>query len=61
MARWLIATLAFLGIGWLDLRYGHVAALVTMLVALAFIAMFGGHGRRDGPVEPPGDGPPVGR
>jgi CHASE2 domain-containing sensor protein len=46
MARWIIATLAFVGVGWLSFRYGHTVALVTMLGVLLFIAVFGGHGRR---------------
>jgi hypothetical protein len=60
MARWLIATLGFLAIGWLSYRYGHTAALVTLLVVLVGVAVFGGHGRRSSrrPEAPP-DEPPA--
>ncbi len=54
MARWIIATLAFLAIGWLDHAYGHGVALVTMLVLLLMVAVFGGHGPRRGPERAPG-------
>lgn len=53
MARWIIATLAFLGVGWLNYRYGHTVALVTMLAVLLFIAVFGGHGPRRKAVDAP--------
>jgi CHASE2 domain-containing sensor protein len=53
MARWIIATLAFLGVGWLNFRYGHTVALVTMVAVLLFIAVFGGHGRRRKTIDAP--------
>lgn len=46
MARWIIATLAFLAIGWLDVAYGHRVAFVTLVALLLFVAVFGGHGPR---------------
>jgi hypothetical protein len=48
LLRWIIATLVFLAIGWIDLRYGHWPALATLIVVLVFIAIFGGHGPRRG-------------
>jgi hypothetical protein len=48
VARWIIATLAFLAIGWLDFAYGHRVALVTMLALLVLVAVFGGRGPRRG-------------
>jgi len=41
MTRWIIASLAFLAIGWLNFRYGHVVALVTLVALLIFVAVFG--------------------
>lgn len=46
MMRWLIATLAFLAVGWLDWRFGHAVALGTLLALLVLVAVFGGHGPR---------------
>jgi hypothetical protein len=48
MARWIIASLAFLAIGWLDLRYGHTVALGVLIALLLVVAVFGGHCRRPG-------------
>jgi hypothetical protein len=60
--KWIIATLVFLGIGWLSLRYGHGTALAALIAVLLFVAVFGGHGRRarSGPTAPPGPEPPAG-
>jgi hypothetical protein len=58
MARWLLAALGFLAIGWLSVTYGHTVAFVALMAALLFVAVFGGHGRRRGP-EPPVEGGPA--
>ena len=62
MLKWIIATLVFLGIGWLSLRYGHGIALGALIAVLLFVAVFGGHGRRarGGSAAPPGAEPPAG-
>jgi hypothetical protein len=62
MTRWIIASLAFLAIGWLNFRYGHVVALVTLVALLIFVAVFGGHGPRGQPgadTPPEAGGPPT--
>ena len=55
VARWIIATLAFLAIGWLDYAYGHGVALVTMLALLVLVAVFGGHRPRRRPESSAGE------
>ena len=57
MARWVIATVAFLAIGWLGFRYGHLTALATLLLLIVLVAVFGGHGPR-GRSGPDDDPPP---
>jgi len=46
--RWGIATLAFLAVAWLDLRFGHATALAVLVGLLIVVAVFGGHGRAGG-------------
>ncbi len=59
--RWTIATLALLGILWLDLRFGHAIALSTMLGLMLVVAVYGGsgrgYGRRSGAAAPETAGP----
>lgn len=58
VVRWGIATLAFLLVVWIDIRYGHATALVVLLALLLFIAVYGGHGRRrsaSGDADAPSD------
>jgi hypothetical protein len=42
--RWTIATLGFIGIAVLDVRYGHSTALVTLLALMLLVALYGGSG-----------------
>lgn len=48
LTRWGLASLGFLAVLWLDIRFGHATALAVLLVLLVIIALFGGHGRRAG-------------
>lgn len=43
--RWTIATLGFLAIGMLDIRFGHTVALVTLMSLMLLVAFLGGSGR----------------
>ena len=52
--RWGVATLALLGVAWVDSRFGHGAALAVLVGLLVLVAVYGGHGRYGGspPDEP---------
>jgi hypothetical protein len=42
--RWTIATLGFVGIAAIDVRFGHTTALVTLLALMLLVALYGGSG-----------------
>lgn len=49
LTRWGLATLLFLGLGWVDVRYGHAQALALLLAFLLLVYFFGGRSSRSGP------------
>lgn len=52
--RWGLATMALLGVAWVDTRFGHGPALAVLVGLLVVVAVFGGHGR---PGSPPRGAP----
>jgi hypothetical protein len=42
--RWTIATLGFIAIALIDVRFGHATALITLLVLMLLVAIYGGSG-----------------
>ncbi len=42
LTRWILAGLGFVGLGFIDFRYGHRAALITMLLLLLLVFFRGG-------------------
>jgi hypothetical protein len=45
LTRWLGATLGLVLVVWIDGRFGHLAALVLLMILLVAVAIWGGHGR----------------
>jgi len=44
LTRWIGSTLAFVGVGLVNMRFGHWAALATMLALLLVVYFLGGSG-----------------
>ena len=48
ITRWSLATLAFVAVGLVELRFGHGPALVSLMVLLVLIYFLGGSGSSGG-------------